>query len=160
MVARRTRHGLSGADFPRACVPAFDDGAAVGAVMFGVFVVGAEIGRHFSFLADPIDAILRKADGGATLVVLGVALVNGVAEELFFRGALIDVVGVRRRRTFVIAVLIYIAVTSVSGNTALTVAAAVMGTVFALERWWIRGLAAPITTHLVWSTLMILALPR
>lgn len=135
-------------------------GAVIGAVMFGVFVAGAEIGRRFSFLADPIDAILRKADGGPVLAVLAVALVNGVAEEVFFRGALVDVSGTRQRRAYVAAVIVYIVVTSVSGNAALTVAAVVMGAVFALERWWTNGLAAPIATHLVWSTLMILAFPR
>ena len=61
-------------------------GAVVGAVMFGVFVVGAAIGRHLSFLAGPIDSILRKADTGPVVAVLALALVNGVAEELFFRG--------------------------------------------------------------------------
>lgn len=135
-------------------------GAAIGAVMFGVFVGGAEVGRRFSFLADPIDAILRKADAGPVVAVLAVALVNGVAEELFFRGALVDVTGTRQRRSYVLAVVVYVVVTSVSGNTALTVAAVVMGVVFAVERWWTGGVATPIATHLVWSTLMILAFPR
>lgn len=135
-------------------------GAAVGVLMFGVFVAGAEIGRHFSFLADPIDAILRKADGGPVLAVLAVALINGFAEEVFFRGALVDVFGTRQRRAYVAAVIAYVVVTSVSGNTALTVAAVVMGIVFALERWWTNGLLAPVATHLAWSTLMILAFPR
>ena len=142
---------------PRAALVA---GAAIGVVMFGVFVAGAEIGRQFSFLADPIDAILRKADGGPVLAVLAVALINGVAEEVFFRGAVVDVFGTRQRRAYVMAVIVYVVVTSVSGNTALTVAAVVMGTVFALERWSTNGLVAPIATHLVWSTLMILAFPR
>jgi len=35
-----------------------------------------------------------------------------------------------------------------------------MGAVFAVERWRTGTLVAPIATHLVWSTLMILAFPR
>ncbi len=133
-------------------------GVAVGGAMFGVFVLGAEIGRHISVLAGPIDSVLRKADGGSMAFVIALALVSGVAEELFFRGALLAVVPVRHAA--VISVLIYVAVTAVAGNTALTIAAVVMGAVFALERVVTGGLVASITTHVVWSTLMILALPR
>jgi len=32
--------------------------------------------------------------------------------------------------------------------------------VFALERMSTRGILAPILTHVTWSTLMLLALPR
>jgi membrane protease YdiL (CAAX protease family) len=135
-------------------------GAIIGVAMFGVFVAGAAIGRHFSFLADPIDSILRKADGGPVAAVLAVALVNAVAEELYFRGALVVALGSQRRRTHLIALVVYIGVTAVGGNTALVLAAAVMGAVFAAERWWSGALAAPIATHLAWSTLMILAFPR
>lgn len=136
-------------------------GVVAGAAMFGVFVLGAEIGRHISVLAGPIDSVLRKADGGSIVLVLTLALISGVAEELFFRGALVPVLPVRdSRHAAALAVVVYVAVTAVAGNTALTVAAVVMGTVFAIERVYTGGLAAPITTHLVWSTLMITALPR
>lgn len=133
-------------------------GVAVGGAMFGVFVLGAEIGRNISLLAGPIESVLRKADGGSMAFVITLALVSGVAEELFFRGALLAILPVRRAA--VLSVVVYVAVTAVTGNTALTVAAIVMGTVFAIERAVTGGLAASITTHVVWSTLMILALPR
>ena len=135
-------------------------GAVVGGLMFGVFVAAAVVGRHFSFLADPIDRILRTADGGALAAVLIVALVNAVAEELFFRNTLVVVLGPGRKRTFAIAIALYVAVTAVSGNTALTLAAVVMGLVFAVERRCTGAVVTPIATHLVWSTLMILAFPR
>jgi membrane protease YdiL (CAAX protease family) len=135
-------------------------GAAVGAAMFGVFVAGAAIGRHFSFLADPIHNILRKADAGPVAAVLAVALVNAVAEELFFRGSLVVALGPSVRRTYVVAFVVYVVVTAVGGNTALVLAALVMGAVFVVERWWTGSLPVPIATHLVWSTLMIVAFPR
>ncbi len=135
-------------------------GAVVGAAMFGVFVAGAAIGRHFSFLADPIHNILRKADAGPLAAVLAVALVNAVAEELFFRGALVVALGPSARRTYAVALVVYVVVTAVGGNTALVLAAVVMGAVFVVERSWTGSLAAPVATHLVWSTLMIVAFPR
>ena len=53
-----------------------------------------------------------------------------------------------------------VTVTAATGNIALVIAAAVMGTLFSLERLSTRSVLAPIVTHLTWSTLMILALPR
>ena len=133
-------------------------GTGVGVAMFGVFVAADEIGRHISFLAGPIVNLLAKADSGAVAAVLALALVNGVAEELFFRGALTEAIG--GSRALVISTIVYIVVTAVAGNTALTLAAVVMGSVFAVVRGWTGGLMAPIVTHIVWSTLVILALPR
>ncbi|MCU1361613.1 MAG: putative metal-dependent rane protease [Ilumatobacteraceae bacterium] len=136
-------------------------GALVGVVMFGVFVGGAAIGRRISVLEGPIDGVLARADAGPLAAVLALALVNAVAEELFFRGLVID----RSRRLGrwkcgVLALALYVGVTAVAGNTALTIAAVVMGAVFVAERLMGADLATPITTHLVWSTLMLLALPR
>jgi uncharacterized protein len=87
-----------------------------------------------------------------------VALVNGLAEELFFRGALYSAFG--RHRPVLWSTLAYVAVTAASGNLMLTLAAAAMGTLFALERRATRGILAPTVTHVVWSTLMIFFLPR
>lgn len=133
-------------------------GVAVGAAMFGVFVAADEIGRHVSFLAGPITNLLAKADSGPVAAVLALALVNGAAEELFFRGALTEAIGTNR--ALVVSTIVYILVTAVAGNTALTLAAVAMGSVLAIVRGWTGGLVAPIVTHLVWSTLVIVALPR
>ncbi len=146
------RHGVRKARFDISL------GIIVGAVMFGVFVLGAEIGSRISVLAGPIANLLDKADAGPVLAVLALAGLNGVAEELFFRGVLIDAIG--GRRAAVVSVVAYVAVTAVAGNTALTLAALVMGVVFTAERMFTGRLFAPIVTHLVWSALMILALPR
>jgi membrane protease YdiL (CAAX protease family) len=92
------------------------------------------------------------------LVVLAVAFVNAVGEELFFRGALHAALEPHRAGLF--AALVYIAVTATAGNLALVVAAVVMGTVFTLERISTRSVLASAVTHVVWSTLILLALPR
>ena len=95
---------------------------------------------------------------GQLPLILLIALVNGVAEELFFRGALHA--ALEPRRPALISTIIYVTVTAATGNIALIAAAAVMGTLFSLERLRTRSVLAPILTHVSWSTLMILALPR
>ena len=136
-------------------------GAGIGVVAFGAFVGAAAVGRRISVLQGPIDSVLARADAGPLVAVLALALVNGVAEELFFRGLVIDrACSIAPWARATLAVVVYVAVTAVAGNTALTLAAVVMGMVFSTTRMWRTGLVAPITVHLVWSTLMLLALPR
>ena len=47
-----------------------------------------------------------------------------------------------------------------TGNAALVGAAVVTGVLLSLERRQSGGILASIVTHVVWSTLMLLALPR
>ena len=133
-------------------------GTAVGLVMFGVFAVGSWALHGIPVFANAIDGLLRTADSSTVGWVLALAWVNAVAEELFFRGTLID--AARGHYRFAVAVVPYVATTVPSGNIALILAAAVMGTVFALLRIRTHALTASIATHLTWSTLMILAFPR
>lgn len=133
-------------------------GVATGVATFGVFVLAAWIGKRISVLSAPIDSVLARADAASVAVVLTLALVNGVGEELFFRGALPRAIG--SRSPLVLSTVLYVGVIAVAGNTALTLAAIVMGTVFAVERRRTGGLIAPVATHLVWTTLILVALPR
>ena len=55
---------------------------------FGAFYGAARLARHIPLLDQAIGGILRYADEGSTALVLLTACTNGVAEELFFRGAL------------------------------------------------------------------------
>jgi uncharacterized protein len=131
---------------------------AVGVVAFLGFLGADLVGQHLAWISGALTSILGKADAGPRAMVLTVALVNGVAEEIFFRGALLAALA--PRRPAVTATVIYVAVTAATGNLALVVAAAVMGTIFTLERLSTRSLLAPIATHLSWSTLTLLLLPR
>ncbi len=133
-------------------------GLCVGSFMFGVFIVGAWALRRINFLGDAVDELLDAADSSATMWVLTLAGVNAVAEELFFRGTLID--AVRRRFAVAAGVVPYVLTTVPSGNVALILAAAVMGAVFTALRLRTGALTASIATHLSWSALMILAFPR
>ena len=102
--------------------------------------------------------MLARADTGPRAIVLVVALVNGLAEEAFFRGALYSELSAHR--PVFTSTTIYVVVTAATGNVALIVAAAVMGVIFALERRVTGSILASTITHLSWSTLMIFCLPR
>jgi membrane protease YdiL (CAAX protease family) len=93
--------------------------------------------------------------------VLALAVVNAVAEEVFFRGAVVSLVGRGdQRRAVVGSTLLYGLVTVASLNVALVIAALGMGLVFAVVRWWSGGVVAPATCHATWSVLMLLAIHR
>jgi len=86
-----------------------------------------------------------------------ITVINGVAEELFFRGALYTALG--RQHPLLISTLLYTAATMASGNPMLGFAAIILGTVCALERRASGGVLAPMLTHFVWGLIMVLALP-
>jgi uncharacterized protein len=133
-------------------------GLCVGSLMFGVFIVGAWVIRRFDLLGDAVAELLQAADSSAMVWVLTLAGVNAVAEELFFRGTLID--AVHRRFALAAGVIPYVLTTVPSGNIALIIAAAVMGAVFTVLRLRTGALTASIATHLSWSALMIILFPR
>ena len=130
----------------------------VGAVAFAVFSGAAVVADRVPALSDAVQDVLSRAESGPVWPVLGVALVNGVGEEIFFRGALPAAIAADHRALWSTAV--YGLVTVATLNPALVAAALVMGTVFSVEREATGGVAAPIVTHLTWSTLMLLFLPR
>ena len=149
--ARRSRGGPA----PRREVAA---AVAVGAVSFAVFCGAALLADRVPALSDAVQRVLSRAETGSLWLVLGVALINGVGEEIFFRGALPAAIAVNHRALWSTAV--YGLVTIATLNPALVAAALVMGTVFSIEREATGGVAAPIVTHVTWSTLMLLFLPR
>jgi uncharacterized protein len=104
-----------------------------------------------------VERVLRFSDEGAgRLVVLG-AVYTAVAEEAFFRGA---VWAALPRDQAVGTTGIYVAVTLFSLSLPLVLAAALAGTVFALQRRTSGGVASSAVTHVVWSVLMLTLLPR
>lgn len=129
----------------------------LGGLAFAVFLAASLVARHVPGLGSAISSVLATADAGPTALVLAIAVVNAVAEERFFRGALpVALVGDHRAA---VATAVYVLVTVATVSVALVVAAAAMGTVFMLERLATRGILAPTLTHVTWSTLMLLAIP-
>jgi len=131
---------------------------AIGVTLFVMFATAYQVAKHTPVLSGALDSVLGKADAAPRVIVLVVTLTNGLAEELYFRGAL--PAGLPVRRPALLAGLLYVAATAATGNLALVIAAVVMGTVLGLVRLGSGGVLAPIVTHLTWSTLMLLALPR
>ena len=63
---------------------------AIGALLAGVFVAGAVLVRSVPLLApleDQVVSVVDYADQGSLPLLAVITAVNGVAEELFFRGA-------------------------------------------------------------------------
>jgi membrane protease YdiL (CAAX protease family) len=100
---------------------------------------------------------LEYANHGSLLLVVVITLVNGLAEEMFFRGALYTALGAFH--PVVISTVLYTLATCASGNWMLGFAAIILGTVCALERRATGGVLAPVLTHVIWGLIMVLALP-
>jgi len=130
---------------------------AVGLLLAGLFVIGALVFRMVPFLTGLTEDVIGYARYGILPVVLAITVLNGIAEELFFRGALFAGIGVRHPVT--ISTLLYTLVTVGTGNPVLIFAAALLGTVVGLERRASGGVLGPILTHITWSTAMLFLLP-
>ncbi|SOX55575.1 CPBP family intramembrane metalloprotease [Mycobacterium ahvazicum] len=132
-------------------------GTLIGLLLGGIFVVGGLIVREIAPVAELIARVLQYAHHGSYWLVVVITLVNGVAEEMFFRGALYTALG--RRAPVAISTLLYLCVTLASGNPMLGFAAVILGTVCALERRASGGILAPMLTHFFWGLIMVLVLP-
>ncbi|EJO86081.1 caax amino protease [Mycobacterium colombiense CECT 3035] len=132
-------------------------GTGIGLLLGGVFVVGGLIARQITPVAELITRVLLYAHHGWYPVIVAITLINGVAEEVFFRGALYTALG--RYHPLVISTVLYTCATLASGNPMLGFAAIILGTVCAFERRATGGVLAPVLTHLVWGLIMVLALP-
>jgi uncharacterized protein len=132
-------------------------GTTVGLLLGGVFVLGGLIVKEIPAVSALITRVLLFAHLGSFPLIVAITVVNGVAEEIFFRGALYSALG--RYHPVVISTILYACVTMASGNAMLGFAAIVLGTVCALERRASGGVLAPVLTHFVWGLIMVLALP-
>ena len=103
-----------------------------------------------------IEDVLEHSQQGQPLMLLVVTVVNGIAEELFFRGAMYAAI---RSHQVAVTAVAYTVATLATGNVMLGFAAILLGIVVGLQRRATGGILAPIITHLVWSVTMLYALP-
>jgi membrane protease YdiL (CAAX protease family) len=129
----------------------------VGLILAGIFIVGALIIRAIPPLAGFAEDVLGYARVGYLPVVAVITAINGIAEEMFFRGALFAAIGVRH--PVLISTALYALATVAGGNPVLVFAAAILGTVVGLQRRAGGGILAPILTHITWSMSMLFILP-
>ena len=130
---------------------------AAGVAAFGAFYAAALIARRVPVLNEAITSVLRYASRGSDPLVLLTSVANGVAEEVFFRGAVFDAVG--ERPAVPASTAVYMLATAATRNPALVLASGVMGALFGIQRRASGGIQAPILTHLTWSSLMLHFLP-
>ncbi len=128
-----------------------------GVAAFGAFYGAAAVARHIPVLNEALVSVLNYAERGSDSLVLATTLANGVAEEVFFRGALFTALG--SSNPVAGSTAVYMLSTCATRNPALVLAAGVMGSVFAAQRRSTGGLLAPILTHVTWSALVLRYLP-
>ena len=131
----------------------------VGLLLAGVFVAGAFLVRTLDFLSGlegQVVHITDFADQGSVPILAVITAVNGIAEELFFRGAAYASITVHPVLWTTVA---YGVATLATGNVMLAFAATLLGLVVGLERRASGGILAPILTHCTWSLTMLFALP-
>ncbi len=129
---------------------------ALGALLLGVFLIGAAVVARVPVLRDPVEELLDHANVGSLWLVALITAVNGLAEELYFRGALYAAVG--RKHAVAATTVIYTLVTATSLIPLLVLAGAVIGVVVGLQRRVTGGILGPTITHLTWSLGMLFLL--
>ena len=128
----------------------------LGLGLAGIFVVGGLIVREIPWLGDQVRSVLDFADQGSIPILVVITAVNGIAEELFFRGA---AYAATPRYPVPVTTVAYTLATLATGNVMLAFAAILLGLVVGLQRRASGGILAPILTHVTWSVTMLFALP-
>ncbi|MEP7160228.1 MAG: CPBP family intramembrane glutamic endopeptidase [Dermatophilaceae bacterium] len=132
-------------------------GLILGGVLLAVFCAGALVVGRVPALRAPVEGLLDHAKYGSLGVVALITAVNGVAEELFFRGA--AYAALPRRWNLLGSAALYALATVLSGVPLLTFAAACLGLLTGAQRRVTGGVLGPIVSHLTWSLGMLVLLP-
>jgi len=129
----------------------------LGLALAAVFILGAVVVRNIEPLRNITENILAFARYGSLPLVAIITLMNGIAEEIFFRGALFAAIGTWH--PVAISTVIYTLTTVATGNVMLVFSAALLGVLLGLQRRASGGILGPILTHCTWSMTMLLVLP-
>jgi membrane protease YdiL (CAAX protease family) len=132
-------------------------GTAIGLLLGGAFLVGGLVAREIPGVRELVTRVLDFANHGSLALVVFITVINGVAEELFFRGALYTALG--KMYPAVVSTIIYVVAILAAGNPMLAFAGIILGAVCAWERRATGGVLAPMLTHFFWGLVMVLALP-
>ena len=130
----------------------------VGLVLAAIFALGGLVIRTIPPLASLTEDVIGYARANNLWIVFVILIVNGIAEELFFRGALFAAIGVRH--PVLISTIIY----ALGHGGRRQPGAGLRGRGAGrggqgLQRRAGGGVLAPILTHLTWSSAMLFALP-
>ncbi|WP_298748652.1 type II CAAX endopeptidase family protein [uncultured Serinicoccus sp.] len=130
---------------------------ALGVLLLAVFTAGALLIAQVPFLLGPVNELLDHVRFASVPLVLVITVMNGIAEEIFFRGALYA--AIPERWTVIATTAIYALTTVVAGVPLLVFAAVCLGLVCGLQRRVTGGILGPAITHITWSSGMLLILP-
>ena len=130
---------------------------ALGTLLLVLFLAGSLVVARIPPLREPVEELLDHARFGSLALVAVLTALNGIAEELYFRGALYAAIG--RRHAVSISTVVYGLTTVGTGIPLLVLAAVLLGLVTGLQRRVTGGILGPIITHLVWSLGMLFLLP-
>lgn len=122
----------------------------------GAFLLGGYVAAQIPLLDTQVHTLVAQTDYRFNIAVVAVAAVTGIAEELFFRGALFEVINTRR---VLYTTLIYTAVTAVTANIGLILAAAVLGAITGFVREYTGSVLPPVCVHLAWTLATVGVLP-
>ena len=128
----------------------------LGLALVGIFLLGGLVVRQVPFLDQQVRSVLDHAAAGSWPLLVLVTAVNGIAEELFFRGA---AYAATPRYPVPVTTVAYTLATLATGNVMLAFAAVLLGVVVGLQRRASGGILAPILTHVTWSVSMLFLLP-
>ena len=128
----------------------------LGLLLVAIFVLGALVVREIDPLAAYVSSVLEYADEGSLRLLAVITFFNGIAEELFFRGAMYAAIP---KHPVAWTTTAYVVATLATGNVMLAFAAILLGAVCGLERRASGGVLAPILTHITWSLSMLFLLP-
>jgi membrane protease YdiL (CAAX protease family) len=126
------------------------------AVLFVAFVLLAEIATVVPPVHHAVRTVLAHADRDSPLALVLSTAAAGVAEELFYRGALFE----RLRLPVLTTTLAHALTTLPALNVALTGAALLLGLVLGTSRRTSGGWWAPAVTHVAWALMVVAWLPR
>ena len=129
-------------------------GFLLGLILLAIFAGGALVVVRIPLLAAPVEDLLDHARLGTLWLVALITAVNGVAEELFFRGAVYA--SLDRRFNAIGSTALYAASTLFTGVPLLTFAAVCLGTLTAAQR---DGMAPCFAMIGFWSLSMLFLLP-
>ena len=129
----------------------------LGVLAVAIFLAGAVVVAQIPILRDEVNDVLNFARFASLPVVAGITLINGIAEELFFRGAIFAAIG--RRYAVTISTVLYCLATVATLNVMLVFSAIVLGVVVGLQRRVTGGVLGPMITHMTWGMSMLFILP-
>jgi uncharacterized protein len=129
---------------------------ALALLLVGVFSLGALVVAEIPPLRSEVVDVLDHARFASLPVVAVITLVNGLAEEMFFRGALFAAL---ERHQVLWSTGLYGLATVTTLNPMLVFAALFLGLIVGLQRRVTGGVLGPMLIHVIWSTSMLFLLP-